>query len=105
MFFLYPEHTSRKDTKHTETDKSRKISLSEERVTGAKAATSQGTKSRQTDNRDVITAKRWNIILKTQSGKLGAEGLLIKMPRDESLRNAQPGPALPRSNVELTSRC
>lgn len=89
---------------HTEIDKSCKISLSEERDTGAKAATSWETKSRQIDNRDVIPAKRWNILSERQSGKLVAEGLLIKMPGDESLRNAQPGPALPRSNAVLTSR-
>lgn len=57
----------------------------------------------------MISAKRWNILSEKQSSKLVAEGLLIKMPADERLRNAPPGPALPwsslpRSNVVLISR-
>lgn len=52
----------------------------------------------QQKRRDVI-AKRWNIFSKKQSSKLVAEGLLTKMLRDESLRNAPAGPALPWSSL------
>lgn len=48
LYFIQSTQAGGIPKQHTETDKSCKISLSEEKVTGAKAATPRGTKSRQT---------------------------------------------------------